>query len=106
MLPATDTTAIKLIPADQYTIEQLVDIYNQTRIDYMVPMPMNAARLAEYIETYDVSLAHSLVATLTNGEMLGVIMLGIRKERSIGSRLVRRISPHTSYPLLSRYSAR
>src|SRR5688572_23532174 len=81
MLPVDETTAIKLIPATQYTFEQLVDIYNQTRIDYMVPMPMNAARLAEYVKTYDVSLEHSLVATLTNGEMLGVIMLGVRQDR-------------------------
>jgi ribosomal protein S18 acetylase RimI-like enzyme len=81
MLPVDETTAIKLIPATQYTFEQLVDIYNQTRIDYMVPMPMNAARLVEYVKTYDVSLEHSLVATLTNGEMLGVIMLGVRQSR-------------------------
>ena len=87
MLPANETTAIKLIPANQYTVEQLVDIYNQTRIDYMVPMPMNAARLEEYISTYDVKLEHSLVATLTNGEMLGVIMLGIRKGRVWVTRL-------------------
>src|SRR5688572_21499039 len=87
MLPVDETTAIKLIPATQYTFEQLVDIYNQTRIDYMVPMPMNAARLHEYMATYDVSLEHSLVATLTNGEMLGVIMLGIRKGRVWVTRL-------------------
>lgn len=87
MLPANETTAIKLIPANQYTVEQLVDIYNQTRIDYMVPMPMNAARLTEYMTTYDVSLENSLVATLTNGELLGVIMLGVRKGRVWVTRL-------------------
>jgi ribosomal protein S18 acetylase RimI-like enzyme len=87
MLPVDETTAIKLIPANQYTVEQLVDIYNQTRIDYMVPMPMNAARLNEYVATYDVNLEHSLVATLTNGEMLGVIMLGVRTGRVWVTRL-------------------
>jgi ribosomal protein S18 acetylase RimI-like enzyme len=87
MLPVDETTAIKLIPATQYTFEQLVDIYNQTRIDYMVPMPMNVARLAEYIKTYDVSLEHSIVATLPNGEMLGVIMLGVRNGRAWVTRL-------------------
>ena len=62
MSPADTTNAVKLIPASQFTIEQLAAIYNQTRVDYMVPMPMNAARLAEYIATYDVKLEHSLVA--------------------------------------------
>jgi ribosomal protein S18 acetylase RimI-like enzyme len=81
MFPVDETTAIKLIPATQYAFEQLVDIYNQTRIDYMVPMPMNTARLAEYVKTYDVSLKHSLVATLSNGNLLGVIMLGVRQNR-------------------------
>lgn len=87
MLPVNENTAIKLIPANQYTFEQLVDIYNQTRIDYMVPMPMNATRLSEYVSTYDVSLENSLVATLPNGEMLGVIMLGVRKNRVWVTRL-------------------
>ena len=55
MLPTNANTAIKLIPVSRFTYEQLAAIYNQTRVDYMVPMPMNAARLAEYITTYDVS---------------------------------------------------
>ncbi|HCR72185.1 MAG TPA: hypothetical protein DIW23_12125 [Anaerolineae bacterium] len=87
MLPVNQNTVIQLIPATQYTFEQLADIYNQTRIDYMVPMPMNATRLAEYVTTYDVSLEHSLVAKLANGEMLGVIMLGMRKRRVWVTRL-------------------
>lgn len=78
---------IRLIPACQYTIEQLAAIYNQTRVDYMVPMPMNAARLAEYIATYDVKLEHSFVAVGEREEMLGVIMLGVRRERAWITRL-------------------
>lgn len=80
------TTAIKLIFASQFTVEQLTAIYNQTRVDYMIPMPMNAARLAEYIQTYDVDLAHSLVAT-QDGQLLGVAMLGVRPERAWITRL-------------------
>jgi hypothetical protein len=49
---------VKLIPASQFTLDELTGIYNQTRVDYMVPMPMNAARLAEYISVYDVDLDH------------------------------------------------
>jgi ribosomal protein S18 acetylase RimI-like enzyme len=80
------TTGIKLVPASSFSIEQLTAIYNQTRVDYMVPMPMNEARLAEYIYTYDVDLEHSLVAT-SEGHMLGVAMLGVRDERAWLTRL-------------------
>jgi ribosomal protein S18 acetylase RimI-like enzyme len=79
-------TGIKLTPASHFTIEQLTAIYNQTRVDYLVPMPMNAARLVEYISTYDVDLERSLVAT-QDGQMLGVAMLGLRKDRAWITRL-------------------
>ncbi|HND92132.1 MAG TPA: GNAT family N-acetyltransferase [Anaerolineales bacterium] len=72
---------IQLIPASRFNYEELTAIYNQTRVDYMIPMPMNAARLAEYVRIYDVDLDHSLVATTHDGQMLGVAMLGIRKKR-------------------------
>ncbi len=78
--------SILLTPASNFTIDQLVEIYNQTRVDYMVPMPMNAARLEDYIHTYDVSLDHSLVAT-HDGDMLGVAMLGLRADRAWITRL-------------------
>jgi len=87
MMPAHTTAAIKLIPASHFTFEQLTAIYNQTRVDYMVPMPMNAARLAEYVATYDVKLDHSLVAATPGGEMLGVAMLGLRAGRAWLTRL-------------------
>jgi len=87
MLPADPNTAVKLIPVSQFTDEQLAAIYNQTRVDYLVPMPMNAARLGEYMKTYDVSREHSLVATTHDGEMLGVNMLGLREDRAWITRL-------------------
>ncbi len=77
---------INLIPASQYSITELTESYNQTRVDYMVPMPMNPARLAEYIHVYDVSLEQSLVA-LDNGRMVGLGMLGLRPQRSWITRL-------------------
>lgn len=80
-------TAVKLIPVSDFTDEQLAAIYNQTRVDYLVPMPMNAARLGEYIRTYDVSREHSLVAQTNDGEMLGVNMLGLRPDRAWITRL-------------------
>ncbi|MCJ7435042.1 MAG: GNAT family N-acetyltransferase, partial [Anaerolineales bacterium] len=87
MLTTNTNTAIKLIPASRFSYEQLTAIYNQTRVDYMVPMPMNAARLAEYVATYDVDLDLSLVATTPDGEMLGVAMLGLREDRAWITRL-------------------
>ena len=87
-MPTVDnTTAVRLIPVSQFSDEQLAAIYNQTRVDYMVPMPMNAARLAEYIKTYDISREHSLVAQTHDGEMLGVNMLGLREDRAWITRL-------------------
>jgi hypothetical protein len=38
--------SIQLIPASRFNYDELTAIYNQTRVDYMIPMPMNAARLA------------------------------------------------------------
>jgi len=87
MQPDNIPQTIKLIPASQFTIEQLTDIYNRTRVDYMVPMPMNAARLAEYVANYDVRLENSIVAASQDGELLGVIMLGVRHERAWITRL-------------------
>lgn len=76
----------KLIPASEFTLDELTGIYNQTRVDYMVPMPMNAARLAEYISVYDVDLEHSLVA-MQGDELRGVAMLGVREGRAWITRL-------------------
>ncbi len=78
--------SIQLIPASEFSIEELTAIYNQTRVDYLVPMPMNAARLAEYVETYDVDLSRSLVA-VEAGEKRGVAMLGVRADRTWITRL-------------------
>lgn len=77
---------MELIPACEFSIEELTTLYNQTRVDYLIPMPMNAARLAEYVRVYDVSLPHSLVAR-EEGEVLGLAMLGVRKARTWITRL-------------------
>ena len=53
---------MKIVPASHYTFEQLTEAYNQTRVDYLVPMPMNVARLREYAHAYDVDLDGSCVA--------------------------------------------
>ena len=79
-------SAVRLVPASQFSVEQLTDLYNQTRVDYMVPMPMNAARLREYITMYDVDLEHSLVA-MQGDQLMGVAMLGVREDRAWLTRL-------------------
>ncbi len=90
-LPADDTLDDDLPPlelrlASEFSIEALVDIYNQTRMDYIVPMPMNAARLEEYIHTYDVRLEYSAVA-VSDGQVLGLSMLGVRPRHTWVTRL-------------------
>lgn len=79
-------TDIRLISAGDFTLDELTAIYNQTRVDYMIPMPMNTARLAEYIKMYDVDLEHSLVA-MEGETMRGVVMLGVRANRTWITRL-------------------
>jgi ribosomal protein S18 acetylase RimI-like enzyme len=77
---------IPMVPASRYTVEQLVDIYNETRTDYLIPMPMNVSRLAEYIHDFDIDLERSLVAK-SAGRTVGLGMLGLRQNRAWITRL-------------------
>lgn len=86
LLAPTLVGSLQLLPASHFTIQQLTDAYNQTRVDYLVPMPMNAARLAEYIDMYDIDLEHSLVAVEEN-QIQGLAMLGVRANRAWVTRL-------------------
>jgi ribosomal protein S18 acetylase RimI-like enzyme len=70
---------VAIISAAQFTIQELTELYNQTRVDYLVPMPMNADRLAEYIRDFDVDLPRSCVARTDDGQVLGLGMLGVRE---------------------------
>jgi ribosomal protein S18 acetylase RimI-like enzyme len=78
---------MKLLPATQFRLEELTEAYNETRVDYIVPMPMNAARLDEYIHLYDVDLSASWVAVNDLHTKLGLAMLGVRDERAWVTRL-------------------
>lgn len=84
--PARPAEHVRLVPASQFTIEELTNAYNQTRVDYLVPMPMNAARLASYARVYDIDMEHSWVA-VDGHEMLGLAMLGVRPGRTWITRL-------------------
>jgi ribosomal protein S18 acetylase RimI-like enzyme len=68
---------VELVSASQFTFEELTAAYNQTRVDYIVPMPMNAARLREYVHNYDVDMDASAVA-VEGEQILGLVMLGVR----------------------------
>ena len=72
--------SIEILPADRFTMQALADLYNQTRVDYLVPMPMNAERLGEYVHDFDVDLRHSCIARDADGQVLGLCMLGFRGE--------------------------
>ncbi len=77
---------MEVLAADQFTLEELTEAYNQTRVDYLVPMPMNVAKLREYTQIYDVSLPHSVVV-VSDDLILGLGMLGVRKNRCWITRL-------------------
>ena len=72
-----DDHLITVMSASQFTFEELTEAYNQTRVDYIVPMPMNAARLREYVHNYDVNMDASAVA-VEGDQILGLAMLGAR----------------------------
>lgn len=86
-LPAQPQSAYRAVPTSAYSFQELADIYNQTRIDYIVPMPMNAKRMAVYVGSYDINLDASIVALDSDDEPTGIGMLGVRRERAWITRL-------------------
>lgn len=77
---------MELIPATEFNLQELADAYNETRIDYIIPMPMTVERLKSYIEVYDVDLASSCAA-VKDDQILGIGMLGLRPGRAWVTRL-------------------
>jgi len=67
---------LTIIPAKEFSTEQLTDFYNQTRVDYLVPMPMSVEVMGEYIHDFDVNLDLSpIIFDEENNEFLGLGML-------------------------------
>jgi ribosomal protein S18 acetylase RimI-like enzyme len=86
----TDTlmTGNVAVACTAYNYAQLADIYNQGRVDYIVPMPMNAKRMQEYVTAYDVDLSLSLVALDAHDQQAnGLCMVGLRGKRAWITRL-------------------
>jgi len=78
----------KIIPASQFTTEELTDFYNETRVDYLVPMPMSVDVMAEYIHDFDIDLELSpIVQDEETGQFLGLGMLGVRDDNTWVTRL-------------------
>lgn len=79
---------LKILPASAFSIEELTYAYNQTRLDYIVPMPLTAARLQEYITNYDVDLDVSCaIVDEVEDLIVGIGMLGVREDRTWITRL-------------------
>lgn len=83
---AATMPSMVISPASSFTFEQLTAAYNETRVDYLVPMPMNVARLMEYCRVYDVALDSSVVA-VEEDVVQGLGMLGVRQDRAWITRL-------------------
>jgi ribosomal protein S18 acetylase RimI-like enzyme len=77
---------VQISKASEYSAQELIDIYNQTRADYMVPMPMTLADWEEYVHVYDIELEGSFVAHL-DGEPAGLNLLGLRGDQGWVTRL-------------------
>lgn len=78
---------MRAVPANRYDFDQLAEIYNQARVDYIVPMPMNGRRMKEYVLNYDIDLDASVVAVDDSDVDCGVGMVGFRDDRGWISRL-------------------
>lgn len=85
-MAAPNSPSPQLISASQLTLDELTDIYNQTRADYLIPMPMVPAELAAYLRLYSVDLQSSFVA-VDGSNVLGLGMLGVREGRTWITRL-------------------
>ncbi|MGC9347959.1 MAG: GNAT family N-acetyltransferase [Anaerolineae bacterium] len=86
LVSPTKTGELRLVVASEFDIDTLTNAYNQARVDYIVPMPMNSARLQEYVDNYDVDLTRSVVAMLDD-DILGLAMLGVRSDHTWITRL-------------------
>jgi len=73
--------------ASNFTADELAEIYNAGRVDYIVPMPMNAKRMQNYVRMYDVDLDASVVIFDKENKPAGIGMLGIRDDRGWITRL-------------------
>jgi len=77
---------LALVPANEFSFAQLTEAYNRTRVDYIVPMPMNERTMRDYVHNYDIDLSQSVVA-VAGDEILGLAMLGVRPEATWVTRL-------------------
>ncbi len=84
--PPMSTSSLMLVPANEFSFAQLTDAYNRTRVDYIVPMPMNERKMRDYVHNYDIDLAQSVVA-VEGDEILGLAMLGVRDRATWVTRL-------------------
>ncbi|MBN1889394.1 MAG: GNAT family N-acetyltransferase [Thermoflexales bacterium] len=83
---AVTDASVVFMPASRFSWEELTGAYNQTRVDYIVPMPMSVGRLREYARNYDIDLDASVVA-IEAGQILGLAMLGVRRDHTWPTRL-------------------
>jgi len=77
----------ELVPASNFSADELAEIYNAGRVDYIVPMPMNAKRIQNYVRTYDIDLDASIIIFDPEHKPAGLGMLGIRDDRGWITRL-------------------
>lgn len=70
-----------------YSHDQLAEIFNATRVDYIVPMPMNGRRMKEYVQDYDVDLVNSQILADKHGTPAGMGMIAFRGKHAWLTRL-------------------
>ena len=71
-----------IVPASQFDAEALAAVMTAGYVDYFVPVVLDGTRMAAVIELWDIDLARSRVAVGDDGEPIGLVLLGVRGERS------------------------
>ncbi len=77
----------KLVATSRFSTDELVEIYNAGRTDYIVPMLTDAEHLQNYIRMYDIDLDASVVILDSHNQPAGIGMLGVRGDRCWITRL-------------------
>lgn len=74
------TPLVQILPASEYSLEDLAALWNQAYAGYFVPLEYTAARLQRHLTAGDIALEHSVVLS-DRGGPVALSLLGVRGDR-------------------------
>jgi ribosomal protein S18 acetylase RimI-like enzyme len=73
---------VTIVPAAQFDVDALAAVMTASYVDYFVPVVLDGTQMAAVIELWDLDLERSRVAVGDDGAPIGLVLLGVRGERS------------------------